>query len=228
MKCYLRISVVHNVLIIPWTGLLHRVPSVVMLFVLPLGMYGCFSPMSVDVYDGPKRSLQEVAVVIVDMDRSRMISAGPRIQAIDGRKVNHEALEYHLLPGEHTIDFTFRGIMDGERGYTKKPWRLHENFREGHVYRIFANFIGWDPNERFPRVRASWPFGGAKGYYDEGLVLLGTVEDVACLPELLPDHEGFHKLKALAYGGLIGYVSARAPTSAWKRLAEAHCPEKAR
>jgi hypothetical protein len=228
MKFYIRISDVYNVLRIHWTVLSHRVLCVVMLFMLPLGMYGCISPISVKVYDGPERSLREVAVVIVDMNRSRIISAGPRIQAIDRHKVNNEALEYHLLPGEHTIDFTFRGIMDGERGYTKEPWQLHENFRKGHVYRIFANFVGWDPDERFPRVRASWPFGGAKGYYDEGLVLLGTVEDVACSPELLPDHEGHYKLKALAFGGLVGYITARAPASAWKRLAEDHCPDKTR
>ena len=72
MKCYLQISDIRNVLRILWTGLLHRVSCVVMLFVLPLGMYGCISPMSVDVYDGPKRSLKEVAVVIEDIDRSRM------------------------------------------------------------------------------------------------------------------------------------------------------------
>jgi hypothetical protein len=52
MKCYLRISAVHNVLSIPWTGLLHQVPCVAMMFILPLGMYGCFSPMSVDAYGG--------------------------------------------------------------------------------------------------------------------------------------------------------------------------------
>jgi len=220
----------------PSTSLWRRVAWVKCLFVLSLAVYGCVPGTRVDVYDGPTRSLQEVAVLIVEMNRWCTESAGPHIEAVDGKKVNHWALEYHLLPGPHTIDFTYRGKGGSGRIYTKEPWRLEADFKEGHVYRIFSHFLGSDPNERFPLSRGvlagvtSGIFRGPKGYFQNGLLLLGTVEEVACLPELLPDHQARHKVKGAAIGGVFGIVLAGppAPAQAWKQLAETHCPDKTR
>ena len=218
------------------TSLRRRVAWVMCLFVLSLAVYGCVPGTRADVYDGPTRSLQEVAVLIVDMNRWCTESAGPHIEAVDGEKVNHWALEYHLLPGPHTIDFTYSGKGGTGKIYTKKPWRLENDFKGGHVYRIFSHFLGTDPNEPFPLFRGalagvtSGIFRGPKGYFENGLLLLGTVEDVACSPDLLPDHHARHRVQGAAMGGLFGIVLARPPASAqaWKQLAETNCPDKTR
>jgi hypothetical protein len=242
-------------------------------------MCGCATEAGIRVYSGPERSLQDVAVLIVDMDLSRMESLGPSIKAIDGQKVKSNALEYHLLPGNHTIDFTYcitfaqqpaysrqqakHGMTIGTKEpvksrasktgdiiattkiFIREPVTMHGDFKKGYVYKIFTKPVPCDPNDRLTPPLAAIGGGTFDGpfevipppriYIHRGLVLLGTVEEVACSPELLPYYGGLRGQAAAygaAYGGLlgalIGYNSSPTATTdrAWKQIAEAHCPDK--
>lgn len=331
MKRALLAFVVRRLLRQFFTGLGCRVARQTAMFVLPLGICGCATSAGVHIYGGPERPLQEIAVVIVDMDQSRTETAGPRITAIDGQRVTSRSVEYHLLPGEHTIHLTYRitfaqqpvysrrqvedlenarivyptasgavkNLMDllsthtalarstvkphgtttgdfiitrrilikgllapleapfnrdarktgdvvaTESIETGQPVTLRVDLTKGYVYRVFARPVPCDPNDWLsPPTPAlgggvfDGPFEMTplpKAFIHRGLVLLGTVEEVACAPELLPYYRGLTGQATgygAAYGGLfgawMGYNSSPVPKTAraWKRIADAHCPDE--
>jgi hypothetical protein len=284
MRCYMVELAVRSFARSCAFALLRRVSCVALLFFLPLVIGGCVPSGGIHVYEGSERSLKDVAVVVVDNDvvwTEEMNRLPVCIRTIDGQKVRSGGIEYHLVPGEHTVGFKYcivfpkhpayarqqiernegtRIKKDTERRaktgdilrtvkiYTDKPVTLRNDFRKGYVYKIFARPVPCDPKEWVSPPLPAIGGGAFDGPFDitpppkiyihRGLVLLGTVEEVACSPGLLPDYEGLigsTLASGAAAGGIIGSLVAYAlsPTPkaarAWKKLAEGvHCPGKGR
>jgi hypothetical protein len=211
------------------TKLLGWLLRVLLVLILPLWMCGCYPACIAHVYEGPERNLKDIAVVIVCSNCA--VPAGVQIETIDGHKVRDPfyggPLEFHLLPGIHIIDVRCSSSGGLETIYKVKPVTLQADLEPGHVYKITTEFLGWDPNQPFPETSArlgSLTFGllgSTKGYWDTKIESLGTVEEVACSPGLLPNYKKYHTIE-----GMIGNTPALALP--WKQLAQAHCPDRAK
>ena len=159
------------------------------------------------LYEGNMRPLNEIAVVVTGL--------GVHIEKMDGSLLIKDVpknykyqIEYHLLPGRHSITASYKwtGVERIERG---DPITISHDFEAGKVYNLWA------------LTPTRYVYGGPISYgaWSLDIFTLGSIDKGACSKTFDP--------RKPTGNPLVDFLSTiYVPPAHWVELRKLHCPEK--
>jgi hypothetical protein len=99
---------------------------------LVLMVIGGCNLQTVRTYKGESQPLEQVAVLITDAHTCPIISMDQEFSCLSDKP----GREYHLLPGDHTIQFLWQSQGAQYKNFDMKKESLAYTFEAGHVYSL--------------------------------------------------------------------------------------------